>query len=237
MERRSVLCLAGFGISLVTTGVLPAFSGGELPPKAELDRLDAAIQARFQITDTRKFGISRIPTKHPAMQRMEPQTDGEKSVLRSLSDQSWAVVLYAARPPMVEHLVSRPDAKTGASTVAGARSALVEQEGRPYQYRTLPDGKRPEPLLVMVGPLQLTERPATAPKLTADNAGVKKLLAQAMSGKEARLEVDRWQLVARPVRAGNEACVSCHAKMFEQKVKVGDPLGVAVYAFTPAVRK
>lgn len=236
--RRSILSLVCFGLGLVATGVLPALGGEEVPPQAEIDRLDAAIQARFQITDPRKFGFSRIPTKHPAMQQMDPQTDGEKSVLRSLTEKGWTVALYAARSPRIQHsVVPAPAAKARTSKVAGDQSTQFEVEGHPSAFRSLPAGKPAGPLLVMVGPLQLTGRATQTPKLTASDEQVRKLLADAMSGKEARLGMDRWQLIARPVRAGKEACVFCHAKVFDQKLKVGDPLGVAIYAFTPNAGK
>lgn len=52
--------------------------------------------------------------------------------------------------------------------------------------------------------------------------------------------VGRWSVVARPVRASAERCVTCHNRssgsfgLDDAEVKMGDLLGVALYAFAPA---
>lgn len=55
-------------------------------------------------------------------------------------------------------------------------------------------------------------------------------------GKPAyEFEADAWHMVARPIRASRKECLSCHKKDADGKrLKVGDPLGVAIYGFSPA---
>jgi hypothetical protein len=42
-----------------------------------------------------------------------------------------------------------------------------------------------------------------------------------------------WQVAAVPVRATDKSCINCHFRFsnFKSKPRLGDPLGIALYAF------
>ncbi len=101
--------------------------------------------------------------------------------------------------------------------------------------RTHPDHER----RVMSQPLVLTgEKPHAAlpngQKILP--AGTRAAFAAFAKGKAAHeLQVDAWHMVARPIRASRKECLSCHKKDADGKrLKIGDPLGVAIYGFAPA---
>ena len=81
------------------------------------------------------------------------------------------------------------------------------------------------------GPLQIANgsgQPLSAPAaLDLWNESRDALLAFTTSRSyEFVPRADGWAMIARPVRASGEACLKCHTSL-----RVGDPIGVAVYAY------
>jgi hypothetical protein len=58
----------------------------------------------------------------------------------------------------------------------------------------------------------------------------RKALASFETGGGYDIREGAWTVALRPLRASNQACVQCHSTSGE-KVKIGDPIGVVMYAY------
>jgi hypothetical protein len=59
-------------------------------------------------------------------------------------------------------------------------------------------------------------------------------IALAKTGEGSDVRTGNWTVALRPLRAGNQTCVQCHAAQYssgESSPKLGDALGVAMYAY------
>jgi hypothetical protein len=59
-------------------------------------------------------------------------------------------------------------------------------------------------------------------------------LASFQTGEGYDIRMGDWTVAMRPLRASNEGCVACHsARTAETGIRLGDALGVLMYAFRP----
>jgi len=107
-------------------------------------------------------------------------------------------------------------------------------------YLATPAGKASQPMLgghAAGAPVFLTnDRPTV--KLPTDGQLFPKApaaLAAFRAGKPYTFRAGDWHVVARPVPASKQGCLGCHPKGPDGKLRrLGDTLGVAMYAFAPA---
>ena len=81
------------------------------------------------------------------------------------------------------------------------------------------------------GPLQITSGngQASSPPSGSDLREESREALLAFIGNRSHefgSRADGWKMIARPVRAADERCLKCHTKL-----RVGDPIGVVVYAY------
>ena len=211
-----------FRLAPETRGQTAPASGG-VPDANLIGRFDGAVQRRF--LEQPRFGMARIAPTTPQPLRsghvpsFEALNEEENAVLSQLSKQGWKTAIY----------------------LFGKRATPREGKKDPMskfdiRYRLN------EPVPVSVGLWKDNDLPG--PKKIIRE--VKDAFTQFQSESETPAELSfvkgEWSFVARPVRAVNESCVSCHAdyvvtaklddgKYRFRKRRIGDVNGVIVYAF------
>jgi hypothetical protein len=240
MNRNVGISLLAFGVvSALAVGLArandrPSETAGRDPgPKPEggtVNTLDRVCQERFETIDWKNFGISRIPVldtpQHFGLRNLKPSTDAEKGVVADLKTGNWDAVL----------MVAGRSARDAARLTKGRPAAdLAVQQA---VAEKMPVGSRwtgrviskPVVLTGDVTGAALPDQGQLVPKVAeAFNAFRKQGSYEFRSGE--------WFVVARPIRAEKKECLSCHrADQDGTKINLGDPVGVALYAFAPAGR-
>lgn len=186
----------------------------ELPPSEDIvDSLDHAIQKRFH--NVIGFGMDRIARE----KKFVPETEEEKAAVKSLKEAKLKVGLYLAgrlaiEPKPNEHIWGEHGFPRTISHPIFVSSKTKAKE--------LPER------------LELWEQ-------------TQKAFTAFSEGKEAyEFTVAQWDVKARPVRASDQSCLRCHTEDYRMvsvgdhastteskgnKLQVGDPLGVLLYAY------
>lgn len=185
-----------------------------------LDALDREVQKRFH--DVIGFGMARIATER----RFAPETKEERAAVRELKRAGYEVGLYLAGRSVLDDAPERPrQAKTGFG------SGMTGQ--------------------AFSGPIFVGPGVSRLPTAASLWDGTRRALESFASGAgRHEFVAGRWQVEARPVRASSESCLRCHGTDYRQvygvtekgvrfsttepkgnALKVGDPLGVLVYAY------
>jgi hypothetical protein len=186
-----------------------------------LDALDREVQKRFH--NVIGFGMARIGTER----KFAPETEGEKSAVRELKREGYRVGLYLAGRAILDDV---PERDRYSKVVFGSSPA-----GQGFS-----------------GPLFLSSvSMKEAPTAAALWDETQRALRSFAAGEERYgFKSGEWDVEARPVRASAESCLKCHtarvkftvvtsemgekgvkAEALEDPPKVGDPLGVLVYAY------
>ena len=180
---------------------------------AVISSLNDCIQSRFKDVDER-FGFRRIITPGQTPHRFTPENAREIDVVRALEQSGLQVILYL----------------TG-------RQVLREKPPAEVMASELTRG-------FIKGPVAITP-----PDVTATGAP-KAMDLWDESARAMRVFGDRdsydfvkagWNFTARPVRASEELCLSCHrgpgrassVPVSDEKtvLKIGDPIGVVLYGY------
>lgn len=186
-----------------------------------LDALDREVQKRFH--NVIGFGMARIGTE----KKFAPETSDEKSAVRELKREGYKVGMYLAGRAILDDV---PERDRYSKVVFGSSPA-----GQGFS-----------------GPIFLSSTGAkgvpTAASLWDET---RRALRSFESGSERYgFKSGEWDVEARPVRASAESCLKCHkarvkytvvtpetgekvvkSEALEDPLKVGDPLGVLVYAY------
>jgi hypothetical protein len=234
-QRRSVCLLFVFSV-LFSLGSLgqtqdltrrPAASQSQKTNDLDLCllvELDRFVQARFKEID-RGFGYRRVVTLNDTPHRFKPENAKEADVVSDLEQARLRVALYlagrgviGARPEAAqwERYVKKPIQGPAFVTAAGQSS------------NDLP------------APAELWEHSQKAMEVFTDS-------------DEYNFDVGKWKFTARPVRAAEQSCLECHARyaaspllllssegqaaasgLKPKPLRVGDPLGVILYAYERA---
>jgi hypothetical protein len=187
-----------------------------------LDALDREVQKRFH--NVIGFGMARI-----GMQRkFAPETEEEKASVRELNREGYKVGLYLAGRAILDDV---PEENRRAKLYFGASMAGQAFSGPIFLSSA---GKKEVP---------------TAAALWDET---RRALQSFASGAERYgFKSGEWDVEARPVRASKESCLKCHVarehfavvvvnekgeksvepERKEDPLKLGDPLGVLVYAY------
>lgn len=190
------------------------------PQPHPLDALDREVQKRFH--DVIGFGMARIGTER----RFQPETQEERAAVRELKREGYEVGLYLAGRAILDD--------TPEQWRRAKRSFGNDPAGQAFSGP------------IFVGPG--VKRLPTAASLWD---GARRALESFESGAERHeFTAGRFQVEARPVRASAEKCLRCHATDYRRvfgvtqagasfykhepkgnALKVGDPLGVLIYAY------
>jgi len=205
MRTRTLIAL-GLGLA----GLAPAGLAAGKPPAGAVATLDRLMQERFEKLDE-PVGISRLPTapNHGELM-LRPQGTAEKRALRDLEEAEWDAVFYVAG----RALLARPP-------VGGPRDPGFG--GRVFQRGVTPavvlTSSRPRAPLPHPGDLAREGQAA---------------FAAFARGKGHSFEAGEWWFVTRPIPASHKKCLGCHKTDEAGKpLKLGAPLGVALYGFAP----
>ena len=186
-----------------------------------LDALDREVQKRFH--NVIGFGMARIGTER----KFAPETAEEKSAVRELKREGYKVGLYLAGRAILNDV---PEQDRSSKVVFGSSPAGQGFSGPIFLSST---GMKEAP---------------TAASLWDET---RRALESFATGKERYgFKSGEWDVEARPVRASEESCLKCHtarvkftvvtsqtgeksvkSEALEEPPKVGDPLGVLVYAY------
>jgi hypothetical protein len=187
-----------------------------------LDALDREVQKRFH--NVIGFGMARIA----AQKKFEPETEEEKASVRELKREGYSVGLYLAGRAILNNV---PEESRHSKLYFGASAAGQAFSGP-----------------IFLSSAGMKELP-TAASLWDET---RRALQSFASGSERyAFKSGEWDVETRPVRASEESCLKCHTARAQLAVvvvnekgeksveperkedppKLGDPLGVLVYAY------
>lgn len=180
MKPIVLFCLLGLAF-------VPADTKKTNPERQVADLLDSMIQPRFQVTNGKDFGMSRVVPRmqgHGHMGMLQPETEAEKKILADVAQSGYEYKLgfvhtgyqlnrYARKQPTV------------------STTPTFERIWRDNQDYNDPDAS------------------------VRDAAGkaVLAALEKRPNGKEIEAHSGTWAVFARPVLAQKETCASCHANV------------------------
>lgn len=187
-----------------------------------LDALDREVQKRFH--KVIGFGMARIGTQR----KFAPETEEEKASVRELNREGYKVGLYLAGRAILNDV---PEQYRRAKLDFGASSAGQAFSGP-----------------IFLSSAGMKELP-TAASLWDETR--RALQSFATGAERYGFKSGEWDVEARPVRASEESCLKCHTarehfavvvvnekgeksvepERTEDPPKLGDPLGVLVYAY------
>lgn len=173
--------------AILGLAIFPADTKKTNPERQVADLLDSVIQPRFQVTNGKDFGISRVaPVRqgHGHMGMLQPETEAEKKILADVAQSGYEYKLGFVH--------------TGYQLSRFARK-LPTYSTTPTFERIWRDGKDHD------------DTDTTA----RDDAGkaVLTALEKRPNGKEIEAHSGTWAVFARPVLAQKESCASCHANV------------------------
>jgi hypothetical protein len=186
-----------------------------------LDALDREVQKRFH--NVIGFGMARIGSQR----RFAPETEEEKGAVRELKREGYRLGLYLAGRAILDDV---PEKDRYSKVFFGSTPA-----GQAFS-----------------GPIFLSSSGMKGLPTAASLWDETRRALQSFAAGEERysFKSGEWDVETRPVRASEETCLKCHTARVEFKVvtsetgekvvksetkedppKLGDPLGVLVYAY------
>lgn len=181
------------GALMVAVGM--ALARAETPTNPErrvADLLDEVIQPRFQVTNGKDFGISRIAPKiqgHGHMGMLKPESEKEAKTLELVATSGYEYKLGFVHTGFS---LSRFSGKSVPSEVLPSFDRIWK-DNKDYNDKTLPG-------LDAVGERVL----AKAGRLER--------------GHDIELASGEWHVFVRPVKSERETCASCHAGVQKNQV-------------------
>ena len=178
-----------------------------------IDALDARIQERFSKAD-KVFGIARVETSTNHIRSFQPATEEERDVVSELELGGWQIGFYLA-----------------------GRRVLGSKHKLPY------GGYRGFGGPILIAPQMPRHSEIRMPELDDLWEHAQKAMLSFDSKNQYDFSVGKWSVTARPIRA-KESCLKCHNNFnygntvpvdhapSPTPLKVGDTLGVAMYAYT-----
>lgn len=193
------------------------------PDRAVIDRFDHAVRNRFLTAPS--FGMARMapvgpqPTRSRHLEQFSPNGEDEVAGVTAFERNGWNAALY----------------------LFGRRATPIVKNGKDtpkfdVHYRLN------EPLPITTG-LKLSQVPK--PKGMIEEirkAFIDFQTPDSPNAENYEFRIGKWSYIARPVRAVNESCITCHSDfVITEKLaggqykfrprQVGDANGVIVYAF------
>jgi hypothetical protein len=204
-----------------------------------IDTLDECVQERFGKFDTR-FGITRMRPLTLHVNYFLPETQAERDAVSELEKGGWQVAFYLAGRRI---LGPKPDMTKFTPYLLSDAHPIING---PIAISGPKDFNKNK----MIEQFDLPE-----PQKLWDDA--QKAMSEFEKRDQYDFTVNRWNVAARPIRAG-ESCLQCHNNKpiarnadgatvikvrgdldlyafdarSETPIKVGDALGVAMYAYT-----
>lgn len=229
--RREVIGL--FTIAFLLGGAMLTFAkwrdsqkprGPYVFPAAELAALDLIVQRRFAVIPESDFGIGRIGKRHEVF---KPDTSEEKAAVAALRKRKWDVVFYVASHQYLTERLGRQGLNFLQGPVFITSPQKNPNSQTPYSFDESKETETPVTTLPrdLPGGDDIVESPL---KEVAQEAYDAFYYTEGMDFNSGE-----WKITTRPVRASQQACLNCHFKD-NKPMKLGDTLGVAMYAYRPA---
>ena len=202
-------------------------------PTRELEELDRAVQARFAVVPDKDFGMGRIGPRHSYFSPIIPQ---EKQAVAGLQSAKQQVLFYVV----------------GRNTILGQQNYLSFSPVQGPVYITPNRRVDSFPTVNLTSQVRFNSAdgvPKDAPTDLQLVAAGRRVFDDPTLREGTNSQIDSWHVVARPVLATSEACVSCHNSRAPWKtadkrvgftlsrntnrdiVSLHDPLGVALYCY------
>lgn len=216
---------AALAVSLLAVGVLscstagtrvaraPSLSPTQLSVAEEdpIGPLDRRVQERMHSGEM--FGMRRIITQDEHLARFAVESPEDEAVVAQLREDGWKVGIYIA-----SRRVLAPE---------------PERQATPRVVSQSPQKPSSEEFWDISSPINVTARGTEIdlPKPKRLREIAVRALTEADRHDSVTGSIARWRLDARVVRADREKCLGCHSGSVGPALKLGDALGVAIYAF------
>ena len=222
---------------LVSLGACALLAGAarwrEATATPTLAPLDKAMHDRFEVPEN--FGMGRLVTMPEHVSTPVLSSSAARQAARVLEAQGWDVNFYLGGRELLDlHRKIR-------SIGAGRLAPQSAQQSRQWSLlRSSPHLRLVnQPFRDLRGPVALMPTAGQDAPDRDEVGALAKLALQADNPRGYRGYVGEWKLAAYPVPATKQACVDCHnspenRRQLGRPVKVGDTLGVTVYAFRHA---
>jgi hypothetical protein len=209
--------------------LLPAVAlmAAEKRPEAGLiNTVDRTFQSRFEKIDLKVFGMRRIPVtpEHDEFNRFSPENAEDRRVTTALTESGWEGAFFVAGRKALHWAIALKDYRE-----RRAKEEAPDPNDRSEAFHSHAVSKA----IRLNPPVKGTPRLPTQTALLLRVGDSLKHFA----AKEPSYEFKEagWLVVARPIPASKVACLKCHQKDEAGKaLKLGDPLGIAFYAFARA---
>lgn len=194
-------------------------------PYAELAKVDSVVQARFAVTPTDDFGMDRMMPRHALF---HPVTIDEQIAIDGLRTKGLDVVFYMAPR---HYITGQQPHNENQSKLQGP---IYMTQPPPLVVNPVKDRQDPyyEPPV-----FQTTARPTDIPATPDLQTQLRPMLMDGgwlnkTTPDGANFKWGDWDVVAAPVRASGPSCIGCHSDFVrDDQPKIGDPLGIALYAY------
>ena len=252
MNRSERLLLGASGGLVVLVGGL-LVAGRQQPRAASasrtlIDRLDAYIRERFRTAEG-VFGMNRVavgphdvwtlmPGPEPKAITAAFEQSGVRTYFRTVALKRGVYTWGTPVIPAYE-ATTRLDVPVRFATRKHADSAM---RNNPGTYRNLREVDPSTHHQSLSGPIRIAtdltgkEEIPDLPKL---REGIQRSIFVLKAGRSHTFRAGDWEVVARPIRATAQKCLSCHQDERGRPARLNDTLGLALYATRPsaAVRR
>ena len=189
------------------------------PGNETLDAFDRAVQGRFH--NVIGFGMSRVSTQRWFL----PETEEEKEAVTALKHEGYEVCIYLVGRNILQDIPA--DRRRSNPNLGSSGEHLMSGP-------------------VFVGAGKLTGLPAGNEMWEPAREALRKFDAGAA---QQSFGISGWQIEARPVRASDDKCLSCHGydarlvanangtgrrwiiEKQRNQLQLGDPVGVLLYVY------
>lgn len=196
-----------------------------------IDALDDCIQQRFKEID-KTFGLRRIMRAGDTPHRFKPENAREISSVNDLNSRKLDVALYLTSRSVLGEKPEEGEWEQNrlVSTSKGVTSTAIGS-GTGYSRR------------IIKGPVLISAKDKNDLPAPVELWEQSKKAMQAFANRDSfEFTLGDWKFTARPVRASEQSCLQCHSvesnAVLARKpgdkplvLKIGDPLGVVLYAF------
>lgn len=195
-----------------------------------VDALNDCIQQRFKDVD-KSFGFRRIIKVGDTPHRFKPENPKEFSSVNELANQKVEVALYLASRSVLG------DKPTDKEWAQGDNDTARNDKPVPMPATVNYSRK------IIKGPVLISTKDKADLPLPSELWEHSKKAMQAFAAKDSfEFTLGKWQFTARPVRASEQSCLQCHMadstatfarepNKESKQLKMGDPLGVVLYAY------
>src|SRR5262245_35866262 len=221
--------MIGLTASFITLQINPAITAPAQDAKVKqnglisgcsdsvIDALDECIQERFSKSDMR-FGALRITPTTLHMNYFQTETQSEREAISELEKGGWQVAFYLAGRRI---LGTKPD----------LTKPMLRIDGQDHPIINGPIAITSPVIFNRIRMIEQFDLPE--PQKLWDDA--QKAMLEFEKKDQYGFSFGKWSVAARPIRA-KEACLKCHTGPVTTAPsttppKVGDALGVAMYAY------